>query len=81
MLYNICDDGVEAMNDKYFRFVARIKNWDTKWNRVMFSHETRFCLWVHYGRRRVRRLRGEHSISELDVERGVMVWGAITYHL
>lgn len=29
-------------------------HWNQKWNRVIFSDESRFCLWAHDGRRRVR---------------------------
>lgn len=60
-------------------------NWDQEWHQVVFSDESRFCLWSHDGRRRVRRLRGERNNMQYAVERhtaitpGVMVWGAICH--
>lgn len=59
--------------------------WDQEWNRVVFSDESRFCLWAHDGRRRVRRRRGERREVQYCLERetaltrGVTVWGAIAY--
>ena len=56
-------------------------NWVQEWHNVVFSDESRFYLWVHDGRKRVRRLRGERKNLELALERhtvltqGVMVWG------
>ncbi|GFS95251.1 transposable element Tc1 transposase [Trichonephila clavipes] len=53
---------------------------------VIFSDESRFNLWNHEGRIRVRRYAGERHIPECIIERhsrrtpGVMVWGAIAYH-
>lgn len=61
---------------------ARV-HWTQEWHRVVFSDESRFSLWAHDGRRRVRRFRGERRNLQLVVERhtaltrGVMVWGAI----
>jgi hypothetical protein len=52
---------------------------------VVFSDESRFCLGMHDGRQRVRRLRGERRNSAYSVERhvartvGVMIWRAICY--
>jgi hypothetical protein len=60
-------------------------NWDREWNVVVFSDESRFCLGMHDGRQRVRRLRGERRNPAYSVERhvtctvGVMIWGAICY--
>jgi transposase len=59
--------------------------WDEQWNSVIFSDESRFCLGMHDGRRRVRRLRGERRNFAFSIERpvartvGVMVWGAICF--
>lgn len=61
-------------------------NWVQEWHNVVFSDESRFCLWAHDGRRRVRRLRGERRNLDLALQRhtaltpGVMVWGAISYN-
>lgn len=60
-------------------------NWAQEWRQIVFSDESRFCLWAHDGRRRVRRMRGERKNPTLFVERntaltqGVMIWGAICY--
>ncbi|GFX43953.1 transposable element Tcb2 transposase [Trichonephila clavipes] len=49
-------------------------------------HESRFNLWDHDGRIRVRLYGGERCIPECVIERhsgitpAVMVWGAISYH-
>ena len=57
--------------------------WDQEWNSVVFSDESRFCLGMHDGRQRVRRLRGERRNLAFSVERhvartvGVMIWGSI----
>jgi transposase len=59
--------------------------WDEQWNSVIFSDESRFCLGMHDGRRRMRRLRGERRNFAFSIERpvartvGVMVWGAICF--
>ncbi|GFV38156.1 transposable element Tcb2 transposase [Trichonephila clavipes] len=62
------------------------RSWRADWQQVVFSDESRFNLWHHDGRIRVRRYAGERHISECIIERysgrtpGVMVWGAIAYH-
>ncbi|UYV83554.1 hypothetical protein LAZ67_23001451, partial [Cordylochernes scorpioides] len=59
--------------------------WMTEWHRVVFSDESRFCLSSDSRRVRVWRRRGERSNPAAIVERptvrqrGIMVWGAITY--
>ncbi|UYV64945.1 Transposase [Cordylochernes scorpioides] len=59
--------------------------WMTEWHRVVFSDESRFCLSSDRRRVRVWRRRGERSNPAAIVERrpvrqrGIMVWGAITY--
>lgn len=59
------------------------RNWVDEWNHIVFSDESRFCLWQNDGRRRVRRYRGERRNLQLAERRhtaltpGVMVWGAI----
>lgn len=61
------------------------RNWVQEWHHVVFSDESRFCLWVHDGRKRVRRFRGERRNPDFFVERhtartpGLMVWGAICH--
>ncbi|GFW23574.1 transposable element Tcb2 transposase [Trichonephila clavipes] len=62
------------------------RSWRSDWQQVVFSDESRFNLWHHNGRIRVRRYAGERHIPECIIERhsrrtpGVMVWGAIAYH-
>ncbi|GFV13118.1 transposable element Tc1 transposase [Trichonephila clavipes] len=57
------------------------------WHQVVFSDELRFYLWAHVDRIRVRRYAGERCLPEGAIERhstltpGVMVWGAISYHV
>ncbi|UYV70167.1 RET [Cordylochernes scorpioides] len=59
--------------------------WMTEWHRVVFSDESRFCLFSDSRRVRVWRRRGERSnlaaiVERLTVrQRGIMVWGAIAY--
>jgi hypothetical protein len=61
------------------------QQWREEWHNMVFSDESRFCLGMHDGRRRVRRRRGERPDTEFAVERpihrtvGAMVWGAIGY--
>lgn len=60
-------------------------HWNEEWNRVVFSDESRFCLWCHDGRRMVRRRPGERRNLQFfqqrhtALTRGVMVWGAICH--
>ncbi|GFS51491.1 transposable element Tcb2 transposase [Trichonephila clavipes] len=62
------------------------RSWRADWQQVVFSDESRFNLWHHDGRIRVKRYAGERHIPECIIERhsgrtpGVMVWGAISYH-
>ncbi|GFT33568.1 transposable element Tc1 transposase [Trichonephila clavipes] len=55
-------------------------------SRQLAAHESRFNLWDHDGRIRVRRCAGERCLPECVIERnnglttGVMVWGVISYH-
>lgn len=62
------------------------RRWRADWQQVVFSDESRFNMWHHDGRIRVRRYAGERNIPECIIERhsgrtpGVMVWGAIAYH-
>ncbi|GFV58740.1 transposable element Tcb1 transposase [Trichonephila clavipes] len=59
--------------------------WKADWHQVIFSDESRFNLWDHDGRIRVKRYAGECCLPEGVIERdngltrGVMVWGAISY--
>ena len=60
-------------------------NWRQEWQQIVFTDESRFCLWANDGRRRVRRFRGERRNMDFALPRhtaltqGVMIWGAITY--
>ena len=62
------------------------RDWRADWRHVVFFDESRFNLWYHDGRIRVRRYAGERHLPECIIERhsgrtpGVMVWGAIAYH-
>ncbi|GFT06549.1 transposable element Tc1 transposase [Trichonephila clavipes] len=62
------------------------RSWRADWQQVVFSDESRFNLWHHDGRIRVRRYAGERHIPECIIERhsgrtpGIMIWGAIAYH-
>ncbi|GFU08223.1 transposable element Tc1 transposase [Trichonephila clavipes] len=62
------------------------RSWRADWKQVVFSDKSRFNLWHHDGRIRVRLYAGERRIPECIMERhsgrtpGVMVWGAIAYH-
>ncbi|GFV65683.1 transposable element Tc1 transposase [Trichonephila clavipes] len=59
------------------------RSWRADWQQVVFSDKSRFNLWHHDGRIRVRLYAGERRIPECIIERhsgrtpGVMVWGAI----
>ncbi|GFV20845.1 transposable element Tcb2 transposase [Trichonephila clavipes] len=62
------------------------RSWRADWQQVLFSDESRFNLWHHDGRIRVRHYAGERHIQECIIEchsrriPGVKVWGAIAYH-
>ncbi|PRD36012.1 UNVERIFIED_CONTAM: hypothetical protein NCL1_09909 [Trichonephila clavipes] len=62
------------------------RTWQAGWHQVVFSDESRFNLWYHEGRIRVRSYAGECCLLECVIERlsgltpRVMVWGAISYH-
>ncbi|GFW54668.1 transposable element Tc1 transposase [Trichonephila clavipes] len=59
--------------------------WQADWHQFALSDESRFNLWDHEGRIRVRHCVGEHCLPECVIERHssltprVMVWGAISY--
>lgn len=61
------------------------ERWQEEWKRIVFSDESRFCLWKHDGRIRVRRRGGERDDETCIARRhtaptmGIMVWGAISY--
>ncbi|GFX46406.1 transposable element Tc1 transposase [Trichonephila clavipes] len=67
-------------------FAYELRAWQADWHQIVFSDESRFNLWDHDGRIRVRRCAGERCLSECVIEQhsaltpGVMVWGAISYH-
>ncbi|GFT25231.1 transposable element Tc1 transposase [Trichonephila clavipes] len=62
------------------------RSWRADWQQVVFSDESRFNLWHHDGRIRVRLYAGERHIPECIINHhsgrtpGVMVWGVIAYH-
>ncbi|GFV61161.1 transposable element Tcb2 transposase [Trichonephila clavipes] len=43
--------------------------WETDWHKVVFSDESRFDLWNHVGRLRVRRYAGERCVPKCVIER------------
>ncbi|GFV72096.1 transposable element Tc1 transposase [Trichonephila clavipes] len=57
------------------------RSWRADWLQVVFCDKSRFNLWHHDGRTRVRLYAGERRIPECIIERhsgqtpGVMVWG------
>lgn len=59
------------------------QHWLHEWNNIIFSDESRFCLWHSDGRTRVRRPRGQRYDLQFVQRRhtgltpGVMVWGGI----
>ncbi|RZB49909.1 DDE Tnp 1 7 and/or HTH Tnp Tc3 2 domain containing protein [Asbolus verrucosus] len=58
-------------------------HWVQEWDHVVFSNESRFCLWTHDGRKRVRRFREKRQNPNFFAKRQttrtpeVMMWGAI----
>ncbi|PRD26111.1 UNVERIFIED_CONTAM: hypothetical protein NCL1_39010 [Trichonephila clavipes] len=60
--------------------------WQVDWHQVVFSVESRFNLWDHDGRIRVRRYAGKRCLPVSVVERlngltpAAMVWSAFSYH-
>ncbi|GFT88856.1 transposable element Tc1 transposase [Trichonephila clavipes] len=60
--------------------------WQADWHQVVFSDESSFHLWDHYGCIRVRRYASERFLPECVIERqsgltlGVMVCDSISYH-
>ncbi|GFV79435.1 transposable element Tcb2 transposase [Trichonephila clavipes] len=77
-----------TQNHRHLRlqWVNGHRSWRADWQQVVFSDESRFNLWHHDGRIRVRRYAGKRHIPECIIERysgrtpGFMVWGAIAYH-
>lgn len=63
----------------------RHRTWTIQWHRVLFTDESRFCLWRNDGRRRVWRRPGERYEPAHFAERhtgptpGIMVWGGIMF--
>ncbi|GFX80166.1 transposable element Tc1 transposase [Trichonephila clavipes] len=60
--------------------------WQADWHQFIFLDESRFNLWHHDGRIRVRRYAGERCFPECVIVRhsgltpGIIDWGAISYH-
>ncbi|GFV51542.1 transposable element Tc1 transposase [Trichonephila clavipes] len=46
--------------------------WQADWPQVVFSDESRFNLWDHDGRIRVRRYAGERCLQECVIERHIL---------
>lgn len=66
------------------RWATQVRRWQVRnWARVLFSDESRFCLFRADGRQRVYRRRGERLAQNCVQEvrpfggGGVMVWGGI----
>lgn len=66
-------------------FARERQNWNLQqWSKVLFSDESRFCLWSADGRQRVWRRRGERYDQNMFSERtsyeggSVMVWAGIS---
>ena len=68
------------------QWVHEHRAWQADWHQVVFSDESRFSLWNHNGRVRVRHYAGQHCFPEFVIEwhsgqkHGVIVWFAISYH-
>ncbi|GFW39471.1 transposable element Tcb1 transposase [Trichonephila clavipes] len=60
--------------------------WQADWHQVVFSDESRFNLWDHDGRVRIRCYASERCLPQCVIKRHrgltprVMVWGVISYH-
>ncbi|GFT24679.1 transposable element Tc1 transposase [Trichonephila clavipes] len=60
--------------------------WQADWPQVVFSYESRFNLWDHNGRIRVRHHTSERCLPECVIERHsgptpeVRAWSGISYH-
>ncbi|GFW01751.1 transposable element Tc1 transposase [Trichonephila clavipes] len=76
-----------AANHRWLRlqWAHEHRAWQADRQQIVFSDESRFNLWDHDGRLRVRRSAGERCLPECVIERqsglthGVMVWGAISH--
>ncbi|GFX90392.1 transposable element Tcb2 transposase [Trichonephila clavipes] len=70
----------------HLQWAHEYRAWQADWPQVVFSDESRFNLWNHDGRIRVRRYANERCLPECAIERhsgltpGIMVWAAILYH-
>ena len=60
--------------------------WNNEWDKIVFSDESRFCLYQNDSRVLVRRRRGERGnvacirTRHTAPTQGIMVWGAISYN-
>jgi hypothetical protein len=74
-----------AHNDQLIEWCTLREHWIDEWHQIIFSDESRFCLWQSDGRLRVRRPRGQRLNLQFALRRhsgltpGVMVWGAIQF--
>jgi hypothetical protein len=74
-----------AHNDQLIEWCTLREHWIDEWHQIIFSDESRFCLWQFDGRLRVRRPRGQRLNLQFALRRhsgltpGVMVWGAIQF--
>ncbi|GFV20402.1 transposable element Tcb1 transposase [Trichonephila clavipes] len=60
--------------------------WESEWNEIVLTDESRICLQHHDGRIRIWRHRGERILNSCVMHHhtgpvpGIMVWGGIGYH-
>ncbi|GFX73155.1 transposable element Tcb1 transposase [Trichonephila clavipes] len=80
------DDSLTANHRRLrLQWAHEHRDWQADWHQVVFLDESRFNLWDHDSRIRVRRFAGERCFPECVIERhsgltpGVRVWGAISY--
>ncbi|GFT49122.1 transposable element Tcb2 transposase [Trichonephila clavipes] len=88
---NICNSMILTSRRRLFSLVGQSKhkvgvcgvnNQDS----AVLAEESRFNLWNHGGRTRVRRYAGERTLQSAFIERHnslspkIMVWGEISYH-
>ena len=62
------------------------QDWDSEWQQILFTDESRFCLFSNDRRSRVYRTEGERfhrdCVFEFDrfQSKGIMVWAGISYN-
>lgn len=58
-----------AVQHRQCLYSYRERHWEAEWHSVVFSDELQFCLGMQFGRRRVRRSRGDQRDIGFDVKR------------